>query len=106
MADTPLHYLTIREASGLIQRGELSPVELTEAFLRRIEAVDHRLRAYVTVTADQARAEARAGGDGSGPGRVPRPPARHSRGLQGPVRHGGCAHHRFLEAAGAPGTHR
>jgi len=57
---TDLHYLTIAEASSLIQQRKLSPVELTQAFLARIEAVDPRLNAYLLVTADHALAQARA----------------------------------------------
>ena len=38
---------------------ELSPVEVTEAYLARIAATDERLRAYITVTSDAARAAAR-----------------------------------------------
>lgn len=55
-----LAFLPIAEASRLIARRELSPVELTEACLRRIEALDSQLDSFVTVTADRARAEARA----------------------------------------------
>jgi len=49
-----------------IRRRELSPVELTDAYLRRIEALNPRLSAYLTVTADIAlddakRAEAEIG---------------------------------------------
>jgi amidase len=54
-----LHYMTILELSGLIERREISPVEVTEAQLSRIEALDGRLKAYATVMADQAMAEAR-----------------------------------------------
>ncbi|HZP44678.1 MAG TPA: amidase [Candidatus Binataceae bacterium] len=56
-----------------IRRRELSPVELTESFLRRIERLDSRLKCYITVTADQAREAARraeaeiAGGAYRGP---------------------------------------
>jgi aspartyl-tRNA(Asn)/glutamyl-tRNA(Gln) amidotransferase subunit A len=53
-------FLTIAEASRLIARHELSPVELTEAYLRRIETLDSQLDSFVTVTAERARAEARA----------------------------------------------
>jgi aspartyl-tRNA(Asn)/glutamyl-tRNA(Gln) amidotransferase subunit A len=53
-------FLTIGEASRLIARRELSPVELTEAYLRRIETLDSQLDSFVTVTAERARAEARA----------------------------------------------
>ncbi len=57
---TELHYMTIREAGGLIRDGKLSPVELTRAFLNRIQAVDGQVRSYVTLTADSAMEEARA----------------------------------------------
>ena len=51
--------LTIREAGLLIASGQISPVELTKAFLERIEEVDDRLHSYVTVLPDEALAEAR-----------------------------------------------
>ena len=53
------HYLTIAEASELICRQELSPVELTRTFLDRIEALDSQLHAFITLTADLALKEAR-----------------------------------------------
>ena len=55
-----LEFLTIAEASRLIERRKLSPVELTEAYLARIEAFDHLLDSFVTLTADRARTEAKA----------------------------------------------
>jgi aspartyl-tRNA(Asn)/glutamyl-tRNA(Gln) amidotransferase subunit A len=55
---TPLFHLTISQASRLIQRRELSPVELVDAFLDRITAVDDKVRSYLLVTADRARAQA------------------------------------------------
>ncbi|MGH7864153.1 MAG: amidase, partial [Candidatus Binataceae bacterium] len=45
--------------SEKIHAREISPVELTEAYLRRIEQHDSTLRAYITVTADLARKAAR-----------------------------------------------
>jgi aspartyl-tRNA(Asn)/glutamyl-tRNA(Gln) amidotransferase subunit A len=57
---TDLAFLTIAEASDLIARRKLSPVELTEAYLARIEALDHLLDSFVTLTAERARAEAKA----------------------------------------------
>lgn len=57
---TELAFLTIAEASRRIARRELSPVELTEACLRRIETLDGQLDSFVTVTAERARAEAKA----------------------------------------------
>ena len=59
MSDTDLCYLTIAEAAGLISTGKVSPVELTEAHLRRIERIDGKLNTFLTVTAEMARAEAR-----------------------------------------------
>ena len=40
-------------------RGDLTSTALTEAFLARIEAIDHNLSSYVTVTADIALNAAR-----------------------------------------------
>ncbi len=57
---TPLHHLTIAEASRRIAAGELSPVALTQAFVDRIAAVDGAINSYVTPTLDAALAEARA----------------------------------------------
>ena len=56
---TDLHYLTIAEASSLIHSGKLSPVELTDALLHRIEALEPQLNAFITVTGDLARNEAK-----------------------------------------------
>src|SRR6185503_16470715 len=55
-----LHYLTIARAADLIRSGRLSPVELARAHLARIEKLEPMLHAYITVTADQALAQARA----------------------------------------------
>ncbi len=53
-------FLTIAEASRLIAARQLSPVELTGAYLDRIAALDGQLDSFVTVTADRARVEAQA----------------------------------------------
>ena len=55
---TPLHYLTIGQAAQLVARGALSPVQLVEASLARIDALGPALHAFITVTADSARREA------------------------------------------------
>jgi aspartyl-tRNA(Asn)/glutamyl-tRNA(Gln) amidotransferase subunit A len=52
--------LGLREAGERIADGELSPVELVEATLRRIEEVDPELGSYILVTGEQALAAARA----------------------------------------------
>ena len=46
--------LTIWELSTLLRKKEVSSKEVTEAYLERIEAVDPKVKAYITVTADQA----------------------------------------------------
>jgi len=55
-----LTQLTIVEASDLMERGDLSAVDLTEAHLDRIEATDPAVHAFVLVMADSARSEAAA----------------------------------------------
>ena len=52
-------HLTLEDAAALVHDRRVSPIELTEACLARIEAVDPRLNAFVTVTADLAREQAR-----------------------------------------------
>ncbi len=51
--------LTLAEASQLVRAKKVSPVELTEACLRRIEQRNPGLNAFITITADSALAEAR-----------------------------------------------
>ena len=52
--------LSIEEAGRRIAARELSPVELTQAYLARIEDIDPRVNSYITVMADQALAQSRA----------------------------------------------
>lgn len=56
---TAVEDLTLAEAATLVRLGELSPVELVEACLRRIEAVDGTLQAFNTVVAELAMDRAR-----------------------------------------------
>ncbi len=51
---------SLAEASVGIAAGTLSPVALTEAALARIAALDPKLNAFITVTADRARRAAAA----------------------------------------------
>jgi len=55
-----LHYLEIGELSRLLAARKVSPVELTEDMLRRIERVDPSLKSYALVTPELALAQARA----------------------------------------------
>jgi aspartyl-tRNA(Asn)/glutamyl-tRNA(Gln) amidotransferase subunit A len=52
--------LSITKASRLIERKEISPVELVEAVLDRISAVEDKINAYISVYPDEARAVAKA----------------------------------------------
>jgi len=52
-------YLTIAEAARLIAAKELSPVELLDSRLQRIERLDGRLNSFIRVLADDAGAAAR-----------------------------------------------
>ena len=51
--------LTISEAATLIKTGKLSPVELTEMCLERVDAFEPELHAFVTLTKERARADAK-----------------------------------------------
>jgi aspartyl-tRNA(Asn)/glutamyl-tRNA(Gln) amidotransferase subunit A len=52
-------HLTISECSNLLASGEISPVELTEAHLERIQKLEPLLNCFITLTADLARDQAR-----------------------------------------------
>jgi aspartyl-tRNA(Asn)/glutamyl-tRNA(Gln) amidotransferase subunit A len=58
-AASDLAYLTIAEAAAGLRRGDFSPLDLTEACLARIEALDGKLHSFLTLTADPARVQAR-----------------------------------------------
>ncbi|MEQ1774889.1 MAG: amidase [Burkholderiales bacterium] len=57
---TDLHYFTIAETAELIRTRKLSPLELTDALLARIAMYQPQLSAFITVTGDVARAQAKA----------------------------------------------
>lgn len=52
-------YLPISELAKLIKRKKLSPVKLTEEYLKRIEKLSPKLNAFVIVTTDLALQQAR-----------------------------------------------
>ena len=54
-----LAYLSLSQAATLIAKRELSPVELTQAMLDRISALDPKLHSYYTVFSAEALAAAR-----------------------------------------------
>ena len=55
-----LHDLTVHQAAALLERKEVSSVELTQAMLDRIAATEEQLHAFVTLTPETAMEEARA----------------------------------------------
>jgi amidase len=59
MAESELHWMSITELGEALRTRRLSPVEVTQAMLARIEALDPVLRSYQTVMAETALAEAR-----------------------------------------------
>lgn len=63
MADLDLANLSIARAARALQAKEISPLELTDAYLNRIEQLNPRINAYLTVTAERAREDARRAGD-------------------------------------------
>jgi len=60
--------LTIADAAEQIRKKSLSPVELVETLLRRIDTFDPRLNAYLVVTGDEARRAARQAAEEIGRG--------------------------------------
>ena len=65
----PLHARSLAEVSDLVRRREVSPVEVTRDVLDRIAAIEPRLNAFITVTADDALAAARRAEDEIAAGR-------------------------------------
>lgn len=55
-----IHYRSARKLIGLMKSGQLSPVELMEETLRRIEAVNPQLNAFVSLHSERAMDEAKA----------------------------------------------
>lgn len=53
-----LHHLTAQEQWDWLQRGEITPTELTNHYLDRIERHNESLGAFITVTPDAARERA------------------------------------------------
>jgi aspartyl-tRNA(Asn)/glutamyl-tRNA(Gln) amidotransferase subunit A len=55
-----LEFATIERLSPLLTNKKISPVELVQLFLRRIEALNGRLNAFLTITTELALEQARA----------------------------------------------
>ena len=59
MATSDIPFKSVTELAPLLKARKLSPVELVRAFLDRIEAVNPRVNAFITVTGEQAMEQAR-----------------------------------------------
>ena len=57
-----IHFLTIAEAGARIAKKDLSPVELVDAYIGRIENLNAQLDAFITPTLNMARDQAKVGG--------------------------------------------
>ena len=60
MTETDLCYLSALQLRDLYQKGEVSPVEVTEAILRRMDQLNPSLNAFITTTPELALKGARA----------------------------------------------
>jgi aspartyl-tRNA(Asn)/glutamyl-tRNA(Gln) amidotransferase subunit A len=54
-----VNWLSLNEAAHLVREGRISPVELTQACLGRIQKFNPKLNAFITITAESALAQAR-----------------------------------------------
>ncbi len=59
MANSELVYFSGRELAAMIKSRKVSPVEITQAYLDRIEALNPKVNAFITVTRDPALAQAK-----------------------------------------------
>src|SRR5690625_3838603 len=59
MTRESLAFLSVTELAKLIESKQVSPVEVTEQMLARIEALNPKLNTYLTVSDEQALTEAR-----------------------------------------------
>ncbi len=60
MVSEEVLYKSVHELSGLIRTRKISPVELTEGYLARLEKLGPKLGAVATITRERAMEEARA----------------------------------------------
>jgi hypothetical protein len=68
MEQAEIPFLSVSQLSELIQSRQISPIEVVEGYLERIDRLNDRLYAYLTVCRDQAVEAARGNRSGSWPG--------------------------------------
>jgi aspartyl-tRNA(Asn)/glutamyl-tRNA(Gln) amidotransferase subunit A len=89
MKDIDVANLSITAAALALRNGEYSPLELTDAYLRRIEALNPTINAFITITAERARDDARRATEELAAGKV-----------RGPLHGIPIAHKDLYETAG------
>ena len=89
MHDIDVANLSIARAARALRDREFSPLELTDAYLRRIEHLNPTVNAYITVTAERARDDARRATEEFAAGKV-----------RGPLHGIPIAHKDLYETAG------
>ncbi len=93
MDDNELAFMTVSELAPLIEARQVSPVDLVDAQLGRIEALDDVLRAYIHVDADGARSMAQVAAAEIAAG-----------GYKGPLHGVSVAHKDIIDVKGMPTT--
>lgn len=71
MDDRELAFTSALDQARLVRTGQVSPVELVECYLRRIEALNPVLNAYLTVAGEQALEAARGAAKAQGADDLP-----------------------------------
>ena len=59
MESSEIPFLSATELSALLRAREVSPVEATQAYLDRVDQVDGKLNSYITISREEALAQAR-----------------------------------------------
>jgi Asp-tRNA(Asn)/Glu-tRNA(Gln) amidotransferase A subunit family amidase len=59
MSDNALAYMSIAEQAALVEKKEISPVDVVDEYIARIEKWDRALHSWITVCADRARRQAK-----------------------------------------------
>jgi aspartyl-tRNA(Asn)/glutamyl-tRNA(Gln) amidotransferase subunit A len=72
-SESELVFLSIERAARLLRKKDISPVDLVEMALSRIERLNPRINAFITVVADRARKQARLAEKQIREGRTPNP---------------------------------
>ena len=93
MSNQELHYLTVSELAPLLRDKKVSPVELLQACLERIHALDGTFHSFITLMEESAVKEAEESERALASGDYSWPAARHTHWAEGPLLHQGRGHH-------------